>query len=52
MCHQGGKRGQLSKFHQLLSFQEEIESNFIEIQTLEASMIFSSKSISNLKKFL
>jgi hypothetical protein len=42
----------LSKIHQILRFPGEIPLNFIEFQTLEAYLIFSSKSISNMKTFL
>jgi hypothetical protein len=40
------------KFHQNLGFQEEIPSNLYQIQRLEASLIFYSKYILNLRKFL
>jgi hypothetical protein len=50
-CHQGGKRGQLSKFHQLLSFQEEIQSNFIEIQTLNLLQILIQNPFQILRSF-
>jgi hypothetical protein len=51
-CHLGANWSILPKFHQILGFQEEIPANFYQIETLEVSLIFSSKSISNMKKFL
>jgi hypothetical protein len=48
----GANENFLSKFHQNLRSQEEIPSKFYQIQTLEASRIFNSKLISNLRKFL